>query len=127
MLTRWIRSQEPTMPLDFDKCWTEQAVVFYDCETTGIDTATCGVVSVAAVRFERGVVTRAFTSLINPGMPIPAEATAIHGIANEWVKDAPSLVDVAHNLLKVAGDDAIPAGYNAQAYDRAILHRFISG
>lgn len=114
------------MPIDLDKCWTEQPLVFYDCETTGVDVATCGVVQVGAVRFEDGRVTKMFDTLVNPGMPIPEAASSIHGITDAHVADAPTLDAVAHDLLAVA-DGAIPAGYNAQAFDRPILHRFISG
>lgn len=114
------------MALDIDKCWSQQPLVVFDVESTSVDPEACGVVSVAAVLFEDRFPTKHFYSLCNPGMDIPPEASAIHGIDAEQVKDAPRLDELAGELLKVARG-SIPCGYNAQAYDRIVLRRHISG
>ncbi len=111
--------------LDLTKQWTALPLVVVDFETTGIDPLEAAPVSVAAVRFEGGKEVASFYSLLKPGVPIPEGASAIHGITDEHVKDAPDIEDVAHELFTV-GEDALPVAYNA-SYDRTILHRFISG
>jgi DNA polymerase-3 subunit epsilon len=80
---------------------------------------------VAVVRFEGGVEVASFHTLLRPGCPIPEEASAIHGIMDEHVLDAPELVDVAHLLFEVA-EHALPVAFNA-GFDRCIFHRYISG
>jgi DNA polymerase-3 subunit epsilon len=86
---------------------------------------TCGAVSVAIVRFERGVEVGHFYSLVNPHMPIPAEATAIHGISDEMVAGHYCLQDFLDTQPAELSLGAVPVAYNA-TYDRAILHRHVS-
>lgn len=114
------------MPLDHALPWWQFPIVVLDFETTGVDVATCMPVSVAAVRLEQGVERAAFSSLLHPGIPIPEAASAIHGITDDKVRDAPELAAYAGDLAAVALD-AVPAGYNGEAFDKPILHRFISG
>lgn len=99
-----------------------------DTESTGIDPAADRIVELAAVYF----VDRAYTShrqmLIDPGVPIPAEASAIHKIGDEQVRGKPRFADVAENFLRhvdgVAEGGAPPilVGYNAIAYDIPLLN-----
>lgn len=112
--------------IDADACWTEQPLCVLDFETTSPDPLTCGVVSVAVARFENRQCVGHFYSLINPRMDIPAEATAIHGVSEGDVKDAPALTDVAADIYALA-KDAMPCGYNGQTFDRVILQRHIRG
>jgi DNA polymerase-3 subunit epsilon len=112
--------------LDLTVPWWQYPIVMFDFETTGVDTASCMPVSVAAVRFEQGIEREAFYSLLRPGVPIPEGAAKIHGITDEQVRDAPELVDVAAELANVAFG-AVPGGYNGETYDKPILHRFITG
>lgn len=58
--------------------------------------------------------------LINPGMPIPAETSAIHGIYDEDVADAPTFCEVAPKLFKFLYDADL-AGYNSNKFDVPIL------
>jgi DNA polymerase-3 subunit epsilon len=113
------------MPLDPARHWHEYPLTVLDFETTGVDPLTCAPVSVAAVRYEGGVEVGSYYSLLNPGCPIPESASAIHGVTDAQVSSAPCLVDVAHEIMRLA-EDAIPSAYNA-SYDRAILHRYIAG
>lgn len=113
------------MTLDLSLAWYDHPFTVLDFETTGVDALTCGPCSVGAVRFERGQEVARYYTLLKPGCPIPESATAIHGITDEAVEDAPSLADVAPELARIA-QNAVPCAYNA-AYDRTILHRFIVG
>jgi DNA polymerase-3 subunit epsilon len=114
------------MALDPRAPWWDQPLAILDFETTGPDPAVCEPVSVAVVRFEQGIERDAFYTLLRPTIPIPPEATAIHGITDALAAHAPTLLDVAGELARV-GKDALPVGYNAIHFDRPILHRYITG
>ena len=60
-----------------------------------------------------------FESLVNPGCPISAEATAVHGIVDSDVAEAPTLLEVLPRLLEVIEGRPLLA-YNAP-YDRQVL------
>lgn len=99
---------------------TAYAVV--DVETTGTDLETDEIVSLAVVRLDPdGVETARLATLVRPSRPIPVEATAVHGITDADVADAPSLAEVAPPLLTLL-DGAVFAAHNA-AFDLAMLRR----
>jgi DNA polymerase III epsilon subunit family exonuclease len=74
--------------------------VAFDVETTGLHPVGDRIVEVGAVRFGFGGTGDSFRSLVNPGRPIPAEATALHGITNEEVAGAPAFGDLCGELLR---------------------------
>jgi DNA polymerase III subunit epsilon len=91
-----------------------------DLETTGINLGTDRIVEIAIVKImpdEKKIVKR---KLINPEMPIPTASTAIHGITDEMVKDAPTFKQVA-NELKQFLDNCDLAGYNSNRFDIPML------
>lgn len=105
----------------FNTPWAEVPTVWLDVETTGIVPGVDGVVQTALVRFEGGEVVGREVSLIDPDRPIPEAATAIHGISDAMVRDAPALAQFferASVLALLAG--AQPGAYNAP-FDRAFL------
>jgi len=97
----------------------ELPLVCIDTETTGRDPAVDRVIEIGCVFFERGGVVRRKSWLLNPEGPIPAEATQVHGIKDEDVKDAPKFDAIASELLE-ALRGAVPVAYNAQ-FDRDFL------
>jgi DNA polymerase III epsilon subunit-like protein len=111
--------------LDPTKLWNELPIVVIDFETTGPDPKVAAPVEVGAARFEGGRVVAEWSSLVNPGCPIPEAATAIHGITDAMVAEAPPLMLLSPKLYELARD-AVPVGYNAP-YDRTVLHRYITG
>lgn len=70
--------------------WADGPFVAFDCESTGIDPQTARILQAAIVLDDPGPPAKqdATRFLINPGVPIPAEASAIHGITVEKLKDA---------------------------------------
>lgn len=95
--------------------------VVLDCETTGLHPFDGDrLVSVSAISVSSLAITeRVFDALVSPGVPIPAEATAIHGISDAMVVDAlPSDVVVA-GLRDFIGDDV--AVGQVVAFDLAFL------
>lgn len=97
-------------------------IVVFDCETTGVDPEQDRIVQFAAVRIGARDLRRetALKLLINPGVPIPESATAVHGITDEDVKRCPRFKDVARKIGEfIAGSDL--AGHNAIAFDVVLL------
>jgi DNA polymerase III epsilon subunit family exonuclease len=100
--------------------WWQHNLVIFDVETTGL-TEEDRIVELGLVRFEQGEVVQQWGSLINPGVSIPKDATAIHGISDADVADAPSFVFALPNIIRLARG-AWPVAYNA-SFDRAFLDR----
>ena len=88
-------------------------IVALDLETTGLVPATDRVVEVAAVAWCDGREDGHFHTLVNPGCPIPATATAIHGITDAMVADAPTLAEILPALMVFCQADAVVA-HNAK-------------
>jgi DNA polymerase-3 subunit epsilon len=63
--------------------WASEPLVGFDLETTGTDPATSRIVSAALVEARAGDPVRTLTWLVDPGVAIPDEATAVHGITTE--------------------------------------------
>jgi len=95
-------------------------IVFFDLETTGINIAADRIVELSYLKIELNGNEVSKTMLINPTIPIPPESTAIHGITDEDVKDAPTFQSVAKNLAReIEGCDL--AGYNSNKFDIPLL------
>lgn len=88
--------------------------IFYDTETTGIKADKERIVELAAYD---PFLDKTFVQLINPGMPIPSEASAIHHISNEMVADAPNFNEVIPEFLKFCDGDVILIAHNNDAFD----------
>jgi len=95
-------------------------IVFFDLETTGIDMVNDRIVEICILKVYPGGSTEVKTRRVNPTIPIPAQATAIHGISNEDVKDCPTFKEVAKSLSQIMeGCDF--AGYNSNKFDLPLL------
>jgi DNA polymerase III subunit epsilon len=99
--------------------WIELPVAMIDVETTGTDASVDRVVELAIVLGRKGEVVSRNAWLVNPGRPIPQEATAIHGISDADVADKPTFADVSKEI-SAALERALPAAYNA-SFDRGFL------
>ena len=97
--------------------------VVLDTETTGLDPASARLLEVAAVRLSGGRLDEgsAFRRLVRPGVAIPAAATAIHGIDEAAVAQAPAFAAVWPELAAFVGD-AVVIGHSV-GFDLAILKR----
>lgn len=98
-------------------------MVFFDLETTGTNISTDRIVEISVVKvmpdgnIDRG---KPFTKRINPTIPIPAEATAVHHITNEDVAQCPTFKEIAENLKKyIEGCDF--CGFNSNRFDLPLL------
>jgi DNA polymerase-3 subunit epsilon len=76
-----------------------------DTETTGMSPAQGhALVEVARVRLEAGNIVDRWSSLVNPGRPIPADAAAVHGIHDAMVAGAPGPAEAGRALREGCGD-----------------------
>jgi DNA polymerase-3 subunit epsilon len=95
-------------------------IAFLDLETTGIKVATDRIVEICIFRLNPDRTQKIHTQRIHPGIPIPPEVTAIHGISDEDVKDSPRFAEVAHDLLNLM-EDCDLAGFNSNHFDIPLL------
>ncbi len=97
--------------------------IAFDSETTGLDTNQARMIQLGAVRIVHGAVdeTSIFEELINPGVPIPAESQAIHGISDADVADARTFGKVVKDFDNWR-QDSVLVGY-ASGFDLAMLKR----
>ncbi len=95
--------------------------VALDTETTGLDVTEDRVVEVAAVRLDANAeaTQNHYSSLVNPGKPIPASSTAIHNITDDEVASAPRFPAVMKELSAWIGKSVV-VGY-AIGFDLAVL------
>jgi len=98
----------------------ERPLAFLDLETTGLSVENDRIVEIAIAKvLPSGDVLR-FSSLVNPGIPIPAGATAVHRISDEDVRAAPSFAVIAAELVRfIAGCDV--GGFNVAKFDLKLL------
>lgn len=102
-----------------DTPWSELEIALVDVETTGRDASVDRVVEVGVVVGRGGEVLLRKNWLVNPGVPIPEQASAVHGIKDADVAKEPRFSAIAAELAEVLRG-RVPAAYNAQ-FDRAFL------
>lgn len=109
-------------------CWYEGPLAAFDTETTGVDVETDRIVS-AAVVVQQGAGTRPRITrwLVNPGVPVPAGATAVHGLTEEHLQHngrwpAPVMEEIARELAE-QGAAGRPIVVMNAPFDLTILDR----
>ena len=98
----------------------KRALVCFDLETTGTSPDRDRIVEIGLVRVEPDGARRSFRTLVNPEMPIPAPATAVHGISDDDVRDAPVLAAVAPGIVALF-EGADLCGFNSIGFDAPLL------
>lgn len=95
-------------------------IIFFDLETTGVDVSKDRIVEICYIKvFPNGNETSR-TMRINPGMHIPEQSSAVHGITDDDVKDCPLFKDVAKDIANdFEGCDI--AGFNSNRFDLPML------
>lgn len=98
----------------------KRPIVFFDLETTGVDAAKDRIVEISMVKVMPDGSEVVRTRLINPQMHIPEASTAIHGITDDDVKDAPAFAQIAKSLCQfIEGCDF--GGFNSNRFDLPML------
>lgn len=99
----------------------EGPVVYVDIETSGSAPPRSRVIEVGAIRVEHGEVSEEFSTLINPGTPIPSWITNLTGITTGDVVQAPCFEDIAYQLQQIL-DGAIFIAHNVR-FDYSYIQR----
>jgi exodeoxyribonuclease X len=95
----------------------------FDTETTGLDPRTDAVVEVAwAIMRGDGTILSSNTTLINPGRPIPADASRVHGIFDRDVAQAPTFEQAVEKYTDLYVP-TLPAVCHNASFDSVLLRR----
>ena len=95
-------------------------LIFFDLETTGVNAAKDKIVEISYIKVYPNGKEESNTIRINPGRHIPEEATSVHHITDDDVKNCPSFKDVAKELSRVFEGCDI-AGFNSNRFDLPLL------
>lgn len=110
----------PVLSCDTDRALRGAPVAVLDFETTGLEPGQRHPVQLAVTRCRLGdEIVEAWSSLVRPPVPIPADATAIHGITDADVAGAPAIEDLLDGLLGRL-DGHLLCAYNLP-FDHAVL------
>jgi len=99
--------------------WADIPMVVIDFETTGRDALEDRVIELGLVHIDRGEITAKQSMLVNPGIPVPPDSTAVHGIKDSDLVDKPSFSEVLPEVMRQL-KGRLPAAYNAN-FDRGFL------
>ena len=95
-------------------------IVFFDLETTGVNIAKDRIVEISVLKVLPNGKEEQRTIRVNPEMHIPEEASKVHGIYDEDVKDCPTFKLIAKELARyIEGCDL--GGYNSNRFDIPLL------
>ena len=98
----------------------QRPIVFFDLETTGVQITRDRIVEISILKISPDGERETKTRRINPEMPIPAGASAVHGITDADVADCPTFAQVARSLYAwLEGCDI--AGFNSNRFDVPML------
>lgn len=99
----------------------KKPIIFFDLETTGLSISADKIIEISVAKFFPGDrQPEVKTRKINPKIIIPEEASKVHGITNEDVKDAPTFEQVAESMFEYFEGCDI-AGYNIGKFDVPLL------
>ena len=98
----------------------KRPIAFFDLETTGINIASDRIVEIAILKVLPNGTKEIKTKRINPTIPIPLEASLIHGIYDADIQDAPKFKEIAKSLSEFLKYCDL-AGYNSNRFDIPVL------
>ncbi len=95
-------------------------LVFFDLETTGITIGHDRIVEISMLRLTPNGERQIMTKRVNPEIPIPAAASAVHGITDEMIAHEPVFGKIAGDIVRFIGNGDL-AGYNSNKFDIPML------
>jgi DNA polymerase-3 subunit epsilon len=101
------------------RAWASIPLAVIDFETTGTNAEHDRIVEIGIVGFDEGKVSFREGLLIQPGIPIPEESRAVHGITDEELEGAPSFAEALPRIVALL-EGRLPVAYNA-GFDRGFL------
>lgn len=96
--------------------------VVFDLETTGLDIGRCKIVQIGSYKIVDGKIVETFSTLVNPGCHIPEDTSAIHGLYDKDVENAPDFKEIVADFYKFSRGATL-VGHNAFGFDYPILVR----
>lgn len=111
----FVISMKNKLPIQIDK-----PIVFFDIESTGLDTAKDKIISIAVVKLMPDGSRISKSAIVNPVIPISKEASEIHGFTNDMLMDKPKFNQIAKSLYEFMNDGYI-GGYNNNFFDNCLL------
>ena len=98
----------------------ERPLVVFDIESTGVNPMRDRIVELAVLKIMPDGTSQSTVRRVNPEMPIPPGATAVHGISDADVADKPPFSVIAANFARYL-DDCDLGGYNLLNFDVPLL------
>lgn len=95
-------------------------ICFFDLETTGINVANDRIVEIAILKIFPNGNKESYTWRVNPGIPIPPQASAVHGVTNEMVANEPTFKELAPKVYSLIKDSDL-GGFNSNRFDIPML------
>jgi DNA polymerase-3 subunit epsilon len=95
-------------------------LAFFDLETTGVNVATDRIVEISILKVYPNGNKDSLTRRVNPTIPIPLQASEVHGIYDVDVIDCPTFEELSNEILAFL-KDADLAGYNSNKFDIPVL------
>jgi DNA polymerase-3 subunit epsilon len=97
-----------------------QPICFFDLETTGTNIAKDRIVEISIIRVEPDGKEIVKTWRVNPEIPIPLEASKIHGIYDKDVENEPTFKEISQEIYEMIYDADL-AGFNSNRFDVPLL------
>lgn len=97
-------------------------IVVYDLETTGLDSETCEIIELGAIKIEKGKITKKFSTFVKPNCSIPESASRVNHITDDLVVDAPKIEDVIVDFYNFC-EGCYISGYNNTEFDNKFLRK----
>jgi DNA polymerase-3 subunit epsilon len=95
-------------------------ICFFDLETTGTNVAQDRIVEISILKVFPNGNKESHTWKVNPGVPIPKQASDIHGITDEMVANEPSFKELAPKVMALLKDSDL-GGFNSNRFDIPLL------
>lgn len=96
-------------------------LVSFDIESTGLDTQNDRIVELCMIKIETNKERIVKTKRFNPEIPIPKQASDVHGITYEMVANEPTFRQMAKGIYEfIQGADIL--GYNSNSFDVPMLN-----
>lgn len=95
-------------------------ICFFDLETTGINITSDRIVEICVLKVFPNGNKESKTWLVNPTIPIPKQASDIHGITDDRVANEPTFKELAPTIHQMIKDSDL-AGYNSNRFDIPLL------
>lgn len=99
----------------------ERPLVCFDLESTGLSINGDRIIQLAYIKYEPDIKQpKTAEFLFNPEMPIPSAATAVHGLTDQSVLQAPRFKDKAPELFEIF-NNCYYSGFNVAGFDLLLL------